>query len=114
MRFVRKVSRAALAAAAITAAGLVAGAPVAVASNEQEFLNSVASEGYPGDSHTVEVGYQVCKLMDQGLSSTGIERYIADSVTTKRSNPLFEASLFSQYAVYNLCPRHQADYGSNI
>jgi Protein of unknown function (DUF732) len=104
----------ALAAAAITAAGSVAGTPVAEASNEQEFLNAATSEGYPGDPHTVEVGYQVCKLMDKGMTSTAIERYIADSVSNNRPNPLYEAGLFEQYAVYNLCPRHEANYGSNI
>jgi hypothetical protein len=106
--------RLALAASAITATGCVAGMPAAEASNEQEFLNSVAAEGYPGDPHTVEVGYQVCKLMDKGMTATAIERYVADSVSNDRSNPLYEASLFDQFAVYNLCPRHEADYGSNI
>lgn len=103
-----------MAAAAMTLAGWVAGTPLAQAGNDQEFLNAVSGEGYPVDSHTLEVGYSVCRLMDQGLSSTGIERFIADSVITNRSDLMYEAALFEQYATYNLCPRHQADYGGNI
>jgi hypothetical protein len=59
-------------------------------------------------------GYQACKLMDNGMSEEAVRRYIADSVSTDRSNSAYEAALFQQFAVYNLCPRHEADYGSNI
>jgi hypothetical protein len=111
------IIRPVLAAAAILAAGWVASTPVAGAytADEQAFLSAAVSVGYSADQHTVDVGYGACKLMDQGLVGDAIDRYIADSLySSDGSNQLFQAALLRQYAIGNLCPRHQVNYGSNI
>jgi hypothetical protein len=108
---------ASVAAAAITAAGWVAGTPVAGAytADEQAFLRAAVSVGYSADQHTVDIGHGACKLMDQGLIGDAIDRYIADSVSSSQgSNQLFQAALLRQYAIGELCPRNQVNYGSNI
>jgi hypothetical protein len=108
---------ASVAVAAFLAAGWVAGTPVAGAytADEQAFLSAAVSVGYSANQHTVDVGHGACKLMDQGLVGDAIDRYIADSVSSSQgSNQFFQAALLRQYAIGELCPRHQVDYGSNI
>jgi len=53
--------------------------------------------------------------MDQGLIGDAIDRYIADSVSSSQgSNQFFQAALLRPYAIGELCPRNQVNYGSNI
>jgi hypothetical protein len=54
---------------------------------------------------------QVCSLLDQGLSHVAIQRFVVDTFSDGRQNADYYAELFSQYASYNLCPRHIGEFG---
>jgi hypothetical protein len=81
--------------------------------SEQDFIGSVAPQGYSGDVYgTLEAGYRVCSLLDDGMSHEGIARFVADTFGDSREHAGYYASLFAQYATYNnLCPRHIGVYG---
>jgi len=83
---------------------------------EMEFIQSVATVGFLGDTKaTLEAGYGICSLLDKGVSHEGIERFVADSLSDSRKmsgeHSGYYATLFAQYATYNLCPRHVGEYG---
>ncbi|SPM43612.1 hypothetical protein MNAB215_5838 [Mycobacterium numidiamassiliense] len=80
--------------------------------DELNFIGAVAPEGYGGDVYaTVRAGHEVCSLLDQGLTHVAIQRFVADTFSDRRQNADYYAALFSQYASYNLCPRHIGEFG---
>jgi hypothetical protein len=95
----------------VTSAGSAVAQPLTEA--EKDFIVSVATQGYSGDVYgTLQAGYRVCSLLDDGMSHEGIERFVADTFGDSREHAGYYASLFAQYATYNLCPRHIGEYGS--
>ncbi len=92
-------------------AGVAIGQPN-LAQSELNFIKAVAAQGYSGDNYrTVQAGYKVCSLLDKGMSHEGIERFVIDTFDEQRHSASYYATLFAQYATYNLCPRHLDEYG---
>lgn len=95
-------------AAVAVVVGLVC-APVAQAApDEQGFVRAVEYIGFTGD--VLPAGEQVCTLLDRGMSTEGVSRFVTDTFG-ERANSGYYAVLFAQYAAYNLCPRHLGVYG---
>ena len=84
----------------------------ALTDTELDFIASVAPQGYGGDVYqTLKTGYRVCSMLDDGMSHEGIERFVVDTFGDSRGSARYYAALFSQYAAYNLCPRHLDQFG---
>lgn len=97
------------AAGAALVVGLVC-APVAQAvPDEEAFASAVGHVGFTGPQ-VVPAGWQVCELLDRGMSTEGVSRYVTDTFG-ERPNAGYYAVIFAQYATYNLCPRHLGVYG---
>jgi hypothetical protein len=80
--------------------------------DEANFISAVAPQGYGGDvGATVRAGHQVCSLLDQRLTHVAIQRFVVDTFSDRRRDADYYAALFSQYAAYNLCPRHIGEFG---
>ena len=90
-----------------------ASADPALTQNEMNFIGSVAPQGYSGDVYqTVRAGYQVCSMLDRSMTHEAIERFVVDTFSDRRPSASYYAALFSQYAAYNLCPRHIGEFGN--
>lgn len=80
---------------------------------ESDFIGAVAPQGYSRDVYaTVAAGHRVCALLDEGISTDGIERFVVDRFGDVRDSAKYYASLFGTYATYHLCPRHIGIFGN--
>jgi hypothetical protein len=104
-----RITTAIAALAAAIALAVPASAQPASTGAEQDFIDSVASQGYAGN--VLEAGYSVCQMLDDGMSHEGINRFLADTFNDRREHASYYASIFAQYATYNLCPRNLDEYG---
>ena len=80
---------------------------------EAEFVSSV-SWLYSGGRNLLSTGYEVCTMLDRGMRHEGIERFLAGTFNDQRANSGYYATLFAQYATYNLCPRNMDEYGGPV
>lgn len=89
----------------------LAGAPAAGAS-EDAFVKAIDSLGYyaitcPGCAEdALDVGYRVCAAFGTGGETAAIAEVLKSYNGPDQTNPEYYATLFAQYAAYELCPQH--------
>lgn len=100
---------------AIVTIGVV-GAPVASA-DESGFIEAIDSLGHyaleaPGTiGDALDVGYRACAAFGQGGKQAAIQTVLdAYNADTSESADYY-ATLFAQYAAFNLCPAHDGEIG---
>lgn len=104
------------AAVAATAALGLSLAPVASA-DEAGFLDGIrALDHYatecPGcEQDALDVGYRACKAFDLGGDQAAIATVLKAYNGDTSDSAQYYATLFAQYASYELCPEHQDEIG---
>lgn len=97
--------------------GLSLGTSATASADEATFIDSVASLGYyaiecPGCTQdAVDVGYRACAGFDRGGADTAVQAVLDSYNGPGQKNPEYYATLFAQYAAYQLCPEHNGEIG---
>jgi len=102
------VSLLAMSSTALASAG-------SAAASEQDFLDSIASlnhyaiecAGCADDA--LDVGYKVCRAFDAGGETAAVQAVLNSYNRDDSPNRDYYATLFAQYAAYELCPQHNGE-----
>lgn len=94
--------------------GLALGTAATASADEASFIEAIEaldhySTVYPDE--TVQVGYRVCRAFDLGGDTAAVAtvRKAYNGDTSESAN--YYATLFAQYAAYQLCPEHNGEIG---
>ncbi|WP_197381231.1 DUF732 domain-containing protein [Mycolicibacterium mengxianglii] len=101
----------------LAVAGISLGAAPAASASEQAFVDAIDSLdhyaiGCPGCAQdALEVGYRACAAFDQGGDTAAVQAVLTSYNGPGQSSPEYYATLFAQYAAYELCPQHNGQIG---
>lgn len=82
------------------------------ANDEADFAMAVVDQGYPCGPATINVGYTVCTMLDDRMSTGGVERFVVDTFDDQRDSANYYAALFGLYSATYLGPRHADKFGN--
>lgn len=97
--------------------GLALGTAATASADEAGFVSAIDSLDYyaidcPGCAQdAIDVGYRACAGFDRGGDNAAIQAVLDSYNGPGQSNAQYYATLFAQYAAYQLCPEHNGEIG---
>lgn len=97
--------------------GIALGTSTPASADENDFVSSIASLDYYAiecagcAQDALDVGYRACAGFDRGGSNAAVQAVLQAYNGPGQENREYYATLFAQYAAYQLCPEHNGEIG---
>lgn len=106
-----------LLATIVAVLSLALGTAATASADEAGFIDAIDSLDYyaiecPGCAQdAIDVGYRACAGFDRGGDNAAIRAVLDSYNGPGQRSPEYYATLFAQYAAYQLCPEHNGEIG---